>query len=164
MNSRQAEFERVAMPHLDSLLRFARRLSGDDSSARDLVQDTFLRAWRGFGSLRPESNVRAWLFQILIHAWRDAGRKALRSVLSVPLSRGMDFPGASDEPLEILDALDRLPEDQRTVLILGAVEGFTCREISEILGVPIGTAMSRLSRGRQALREALQRVPEKVAR
>ena len=166
MNERQAEFERVALPHLDGVLRFARRLTGGDARARDLVQETYLQAWRGFAGLRPDSNVRAWLFRILIHVAHDAGRKIRRSVPVVPLSLAMGIAGVSEQPSDLLEALDRLPEEQRATLILGAVEGFTCREISGILGVPIGTVMSRLSRGRQALRAALTEVPvsEKVGR
>jgi RNA polymerase sigma-70 factor (ECF subfamily) len=159
---RQEQFERGALPHLESLLRFARRLTGHDSAARDLVQETFLQAWRAFDRLRPDSNLRAWLFRILMHVSYDAGRRARRSVPIVPLSYGLAVPAASRaDSLEVLEALDLLPVDQRTVLILAAVEGFTCREASEILGVPQGTVMSRLSRARQAMRAALAPETEK---
>jgi RNA polymerase sigma-70 factor (ECF subfamily) len=156
MASRQAEFEALALPHLERLLRFARRL--DPSRARDLVQETYLQAWRAFPRLRPESNVRAWLFTILINTARAEGRRAARTPELVPLpDRWEGQSGASAaESVEVLQALDRLPEDQRSALILAVIEGFTSKEISEILRVPIGTVMSRLSRARQALRTALE--------
>jgi RNA polymerase sigma-70 factor (ECF subfamily) len=166
MGVRQNEFEKVAMPHLEPLLRFARRLAPDRSAAHDLVQETYLQAWRAFERLRPDSNVRAWLFRILINASRAEGRKSKRSLQVVPLGGGRDARSATstEESLGVLEALDRLQEDQRTVLILCAAEGFTCREVSEILTVPIGTVMSRLSRGREALRSALALDFQKVSR
>ncbi len=166
MSWRQNEFERVALPHPASLLRYARRLAANRSAANDLVQEKYLQAWRAFEQLRPDSNVRAWLFRILINAWRGEGRKAGRSVLVVPLDCGRDArsEGFLQESLEVLDALDRLPSEQRDVLILAVAEGFSCREVSDILSIPIGTVMSRLSRGRQALRLALASDFQKVVK
>jgi len=166
MGERQNEFERVAMPHVDSLLRFARRLAQGPYTANDLVQETYLQAWRAFDRLRPDSNVRAWLFRILVNTARGEGRKAKRSLQLAPLVEGRSARAAIaiEESLGVLEALDVLPAEQRTVLILAVVEGFMCREVSEILSVPIGTVMSRLSRGRQALREALASDFQKVAR
>jgi RNA polymerase sigma-70 factor (ECF subfamily) len=166
MGGRQDDFERAALPHLESLLRFARRLVGGRAGSHDLVQETYLHAWRAFGRLRPNSNVRAWLFQILINTFRGQGRKAKRSLELAPLS--VVWQGRTEssveESLSVLQALDRLPPDQRTVLILGVVEGFTSREMSEILNVPIGTVMSRMSRARQALRNVLAPEAESVGR
>jgi len=163
MSDRQAEFERVALPHLEGLLRFARRLAKDPSSARDLVQETFLQAWRAFARLRPDSNVRAWMFRILINVHRGEGRKARRrpDVSTLPNKWA---ESSVEESVGVLEALDRLPEEQRTVLVLGVVEGFTAREMSEILDVPAGTVMSRLSRARQAMRNALAPEAEHVGR
>jgi RNA polymerase sigma-70 factor (ECF subfamily) len=166
MSDRQAEFERVALPHLEGLLRFARRLAKDPSSARDLVQETFLQAWRAFARLRPDSNVRAWLFRILINVHRGEGRKS-RRMPEVPMLSALPEQCAEASVLEslgVLEALDRLPEERRTVLILAVVEGFTAKEISEILSVPAGTVMSRLSRARQAMRNALASEAEHVGR
>jgi RNA polymerase sigma-70 factor (ECF subfamily) len=165
MGGRQTEFERVAMPHVESLLRFARRMSRSSRArADDLVQETYLQAWRAFGRLRPDSNVRAWLFTILINTIRGEGRKAQRSVELLPLNlhSAVASRESAEESLGILEALNRLPEDQRTVLILSAVEGFTSREIAEILNVPPGTVMSRVSRARQAMRTALAPETENV--
>ena len=166
MGERQDEFERVAMPHVASLLRFARRLTANRSAANDLVQETCLRAWRAFDGLRPGSNVRAWLFRILINTSRGEGRKAKRSLELASFCREANprsMPSV-DESVELLDALDALPRDQKETIILVMIEGFTCREASEILSVPQGTVMSRLSRARQALREELASNCSRVSR
>lgn len=137
------------------MLRFARRL--DASGADDLVQEALLQAWRGFHQFRDGSNVRAWLYRILVNAFYGQGRKIRAAPAMVPLE-DQNPAGANSRALERLEmnqALEALPLEQRTVLLLAVVEGFTCREVSEILGVPIGTVMSRLSRGRQSLREKL---------
>lgn len=159
MQSRQAEFERVAIPQSGSLLRFACRLTNDRATAEDLVQETLLQAWRSFHQFEPASNIRAWLFRILVNTFYGQGRKNRLAPVIVPLSAGIRSRAVStDETLEVLDALDQLPSEQREVLLLGVVEGFTCSEVSKILSVPIGTIMSRLSRGRRALREKLNPV------
>jgi RNA polymerase sigma-70 factor (ECF subfamily) len=138
------------MPEAQRLLRFALRLTHDTPSAEDLVQEVLLKAWRSFHQFRDGTNARAWLYRILVNAFHEQGRK----VRSGPIPVNNKVP-AMIERLEVNQALDSLPEEHRTVLLLGVVEGFTCREISEILAVPIGTVMSRLSRARQALREKL---------
>lgn len=151
MASRQDEFERVALPHSRSLLRVARRLTANSSAAEDLVQETLLSGWRGFHQLRPDSNARAWLFRILFNAFHAQGRR--KSPVTVPLNAETpSFSPARDEVLEISRALNCLEVEHRAVLLLAVVEGFTCREIADILHVPIGTVMSRLSRARQAMR------------
>jgi RNA polymerase sigma-70 factor (ECF subfamily) len=156
--STQEKFERLVMPEAPRLLRFAHRLTGDTHAAEDLVQEALFHAWRAFHQFRDGSSARAWVFRILVNAFYGQGRRARLSA------------GSSHEPvsnptvhrrLEIEQALNTLPEEHRTVLLLGVVEGFTCREVSEILSIPIGTVMSRLSRARQALREELS---EKVIR
>jgi RNA polymerase sigma-70 factor (ECF subfamily) len=138
------------MPEAQRLLRFALRLTHDTPSAEDLVQEVLLKAWRSFHQFRDGTNARAWLYRILVNAFHEQGRK----VRSVPIPVNNKVP-AMIERLEMNQALDSLPVEHRTVLLLGVVEGFTCREIAEILAVPIGTVMSRLSRARQALREKL---------
>ncbi len=151
------EFERVAMPHARSLLRFALRLTQNSFAAEDLVQDTLLLAWRGFRQFEPGTNARAWLFRILVNAFRGETRK-VRSApqISELTSEARGVPGSNFEAAAVTQALDRLGTDQRTVLLLAVVEGFTCREIAQILSIPIGTVMSRLSRAREAMREALR--------
>jgi RNA polymerase sigma-70 factor, ECF subfamily len=154
--TRQQDFERLAMPHTRSLLRVARRLTPDLSTAEDLVQETMLSAWRGFHQFTAGTNERAWLFRILINAAHARGRKLQSAPQTVPISEH-DFPVDASAPMavEVTRALDELPLEQREVLMLGVVEGFTSQEMSEILSIPIGTVMSRMSRGRQALRAKL---------
>jgi RNA polymerase sigma-70 factor (ECF subfamily) len=149
--TQQEAFERIAMPHLRSLLRVARRLTVESASAEDLVQETMLLAWRGFHGFQTGTNARAWLFRILFNAFYGQGRKAQRAPLPVPTV----VEAKLQEAVEIREALEALPLEQRTALLLCVVEGFTCREAAEILNVPIGTVMSRLSRARQELRNSL---------
>lgn len=141
------------MPHLAALLRVARRLTLDQASAEDLVQETMLLAWRGFHGFEPGTNARAWLFKILMNAFRGEARKARRESQE-PLP-GPGVVPAIQEAAEIAEAVDALPVEQRTVLMLCVVEGFTSRETAEILNVPMGTVMSRLSRAREELRRSL---------
>ena len=149
----------MAIPQSGSLLRFACRLTNDRAAAEDLVQETLLQAWRNFHQFEPESNIRAWLFRILVNRFYGQGRKTRLAPVMVPLSPGIRSRAAStDETLEVLEALGQLPSEQRAVLLLGVVEGFTCNEVAKILSVPIGTVMSRLSRARRALREKLSPV------
>lgn len=141
----------MAMPQARNLLRFARRLTSDPTAAEDLVQETLMRAWRGFDQFRGGTNARAWLFRILLNTFYGQGRKKRLTV--VPLGdTDRAGPVGNHIAFEITDALAKLPADQRTVLLLGSVEGFTCREISEMLQIPMGTVMSRMSRARQAMR------------
>ncbi len=151
MINREQEFADVAITQTASLLRFARRLTSDPWAAEDLVQETFMRAWRGFDQFRGGTNARAWLFRILLNNFYGQARKGRLTLVSLDETdkAGANGNGAS---LEVTEALARLPEDQRAALMLGVVEGFTCREISEMLGIPIGTVMSRLSRARLAMR------------
>jgi RNA polymerase sigma-70 factor (ECF subfamily) len=144
------------MCHTRSLLRVARRLTANAAAAEDLVQDCLLLAWRNFHQLRPDSNARAWLFRILFNAFYGDQRKLRRVPESIPLAADVGA-GARDpgEAMDVSRALDSLQLDHRAVLLLGVVEGFTCGEMAEILGVPVGTVMSRLSRARQAMRERL---------
>ena len=162
MGAKQDEFERTAMPHSGSLLRVARRLSSDAASAEDLVQETLLRAWRNFRQFRAGTNARAWLFRILMNSFyaQSRRRRAEPDTLGIsdadegspesPASGMFDFDAA-----DVTRALAALPIKHRTVLLLGVVEGFTCREIAAMLALPVGTVMSRLSRARHALRVQL---------
>jgi len=156
MKRTEDEFEQVAMPHARSLLRFALRLTGNSFAAEDLVQETLLLAWRGFHQLERETNARAWLFRILVNAHRGQHRKTRSAPETVELKPGITAVcDAGAGHLEVTQALQRLGSDHRTVLLLAVVEGFTCREIAEILAVPMGTVMSRLARARKRLASAL---------
>jgi len=152
------------MPHSRSLLRVARRLSSDRFSAEDIVQEALLRAWRSFDQFRAGTNARAWLFRIMINAFYEQGRRSQAGSVVMPLDEAPEAQQrpagglALPEATAISRALDALSVEHRAVLLLGVVEGFTCREMAEILSVPIGTVMSRLSRARQALRDQLEPV------
>src|SRR6478672_9771080 len=154
MAARQDEFERMAMPHVSSLLRVARRLSRDRAAAEDLVQETMLRAWRARGQFREGTNARAWLCRILFHQFYSQGRRLRTELQAVPPPVA-DRRADVSEAMELKDALAALTPEHRAVLLLAVVEGFTCQEMAGILSLPVGTVMSRLSRARQALRERL---------
>ena len=155
------EFERIALVYHEVLLRVACRILRSESLAEDAVQETLLSAWRAFHQFERGSNCRAWLFRIMLNGIRKDRRRA------VPLAELPDWQsldnlmtgGSSFEFLVHLDAtaaLDALPETQRSIFLLAAVEGFTCKEISAMQAIPIGTVMSRLSRSRAELRKVLQ--------
>ncbi|MBI1354063.1 MAG: sigma-70 family RNA polymerase sigma factor [Acidobacteria bacterium] len=160
-NRKREEFEAQAVPHLDSLYRTARRALGDPSRADDVVQDLYLRAWRSFDTFEPGTNCRAWLFKILLHCIHDHRRRWLSRP---PADDSDEILGrqTAPEPVpaavtdeELLQALDRLPEQSREILLLADVEGFAYKEIASLLQIRIGTVMSRLSRARGKLRESL---------
>jgi RNA polymerase sigma-70 factor (ECF subfamily) len=119
-----------------------------------------LLAWRGFPGFVTGTNARAWLFRILFNAFHGANRKAR---LETPPSEESVRP-MLQEAVEIAEALDALSLEQRTVLLLAVVEGFSCQEIAGILDVPIGTVMSRLSRARQELRKSLKPLAKEAYR
>lgn len=155
MGARQDEFEQIAMPHVRSLLRAARRLSLDPAASEDLVQEAMLLAWRGFHQFNRGANARAWLFRILFNCFYARARKERKAAFA-SLSEVQGGSGPMlQEAVEIAEAFQALHEEHRAVLLLGVVEGFTCQETAGILGVPIGTVMSRLSRARKALRDRL---------
>ena len=150
------------MPHLNGIFRAATRLLGSSSRAEDVVQDVYLQAWKSFHRFEPGSNCRAWLFKILFNCVNHYRRKwflfpALKQpeeFQEVNLAYTAPVPEhITDE--EILAALDRIPAEFRAVVTLVDVEEFAYREAAEISGIPIGTVMSRLSRGRKLLREQL---------
>jgi RNA polymerase sigma-70 factor, ECF subfamily len=152
------------MCHARSLLRVARRLTSGSASgstqAEDLVQECLLLAWRSFHQLREGSNAKAWLFRILFNCWYAQGRKLRKVPALVPLTTDVSISTPAgipryDEAMAVSRALEGLQNEHRTVLLLGVVEGLTCHEIAEVLSVPVGTVMSRLSRARQAMRTRL---------
>ena len=158
---RQNEFERLTMPHVRSMLRVARRLTLQADAAEDLVQESFLLAWRSFHQFQLGTNIRAWLFRIMINAFHAQSRKATPLVTALPaadseLGRRFRVEPSAPESAEVSRALAELSLEHRSVLLLSVVEGFTCEEIAGILNVPIGTVMSRLSRARQAMRNRLR--------
>jgi RNA polymerase sigma-70 factor (ECF subfamily) len=156
--SRSRHFERDALPHLPALYRMARQLVGAEA-ADDLVQETFLRAWKYFETFDSATNCRAWLFRILRNVWISRWRK---SRLELPLTETGDEPiepyyDWEDEFLrdemsvEVERALSELPADYRLAILLADVEELTYQEIARVTECPIGTVMSRLNRGRKML-------------
>jgi RNA polymerase sigma-70 factor (ECF subfamily) len=169
---RSQAFETEALAWLDALYRTALRLTRREADAEDLVQETYLKAFRGAGGFEPGTNLRAWLFTILHNAWRNRGRDRGRDPVEVDsglVERAADLPATGDGPEtpesrllrqtldpELQAAIDSLPEVFRQAVWLRDVEEFTYAEIADILDVPAGTVMSRISRGRQLLFDRLQ--------
>jgi RNA polymerase sigma-70 factor (ECF subfamily) len=156
----EQRFEREALPHQQVLYATACRLMRDPADAEDLVQETFLRAYRGFASYTPETNIRAWLFTILHRARTDQFRKVGRSPRTVALLDQGPSVAPAQECLargqeELARALANLPEPFRTAVVLRDVQDFSYHEIAQITRVPAGTVMSRIHRGRAQLRETL---------
>lgn len=147
--------ERI-VAHIAGLRRYARLLTRDSHRADDLVQDTLLRACAKWTLWRPDSDLRAWLFTIMHNLFINQLRAAPPH--SLPLDSSMEASHTEDASIGIdLDrALARLPDDQREVLLMVTVEDFSYAEVARATGVPIGTVMSRLSRGRRRLREVME--------
>jgi RNA polymerase sigma factor (sigma-70 family) len=154
-------FEETVLPHLDAAFNYARWLTRSDADAEDLVQDAYVRALRFFSSLRDE-DARAWLLTIVRNTWygrfpRRAGGAGVTVADEDPDQR----PDLSLDPEALLiqqqtvehvrDALEALPTDFREVLVLRELEGLSYKEIAAVVGIPIGTVMSRLARGRERL-------------
>jgi RNA polymerase sigma-70 factor, ECF subfamily len=167
-------FEVEALPYLDRLYSGALRLTRNPSDAEDLVQETLLRAFRAFHQFRRGTNIRAWLFRILTNTFINEYRKRRREPKTVPMEQHVEdwylYSRLADEGLEpsaeasvleslpdeeVQRALSSLPEPFRIAVLLADVEGFSYREIAEITGVPVGTVMSRLHRGRKTLEKEL---------
>jgi len=147
--------------HIPRLRRYARALTGDGARADDLVQDTLERALTKFHLWRADSDLRAWMFAIMHNVFVNQLKARRELELDENLAAGLEGPPRSD-PLEMRDldaALARLPAEQREVLLLVGLEQFSYVEASAALGVPLGTVMSRLSRGRERLRALMSGVP-----
>jgi RNA polymerase sigma-70 factor (ECF subfamily) len=157
----EGRFEREAIPHMQALYAGACRLTRNAPDAEDLVQETYLRAFRAFHLYKPGTNIRAWLFTILYRVRADHFRKAARSPRTVELiHEGPAVAPAQDRLAggqeEVRRALDRLPEPFRNAVVLRDMQDFTYEEIAGVLEVPMGTVMSRIHRGRSLLRGMLQ--------
>jgi RNA polymerase sigma-70 factor (ECF subfamily) len=172
----QARFAEQAMEHMPSLYTAALRMTRNPADAEDLVQETYLKAYRAFGSFTEGTNLKAWLYRILTNTYINIYRAKKRRPDETDVE---DFENlylyhrlggtegatagrsAEDQVLdrfteaEVKDAIEALPEQFRMAVILGDVEGFSYKEMADILDVPIGTVMSRLHRGRRALQKRL---------
>ena len=160
--SPEERFEVEAMPHLNDLFRTALRMTGERGHAEDVLQEVYLQAWRSFERFEEGTNCRAWLYKILFHCVSHQRRKWYRLPLLKEneqfLEANLVQPTAVAQEItdgEILAALDKIPSDFRSVVLLVDVEEFAYKEVAEILAIPIGTVMSRLSRGRGRLRQHL---------
>lgn len=172
----QAQFAELAMPFMDQLYSAALRMTRNPADAEDLVQETYLRAYRGFGGFQAGTNLKAWLYKILTNTYINIYRAKKRRPDEVDFDNAEDFflfrrlggleaaeAGKTPESLVldampesvVKDALDALPEQFRVAVLLADVEGFSYKEIAEITEVPIGTVMSRLHRGRKQLQARL---------
>ncbi len=172
----QATFAEQAMPLMSSLYAAAVRMTRNAADAEDLVQETYLRAYRGFGGFEEGTNLKAWLYRILTNTYINMYRAKQRRPDETELDEtedlylyrrlgGLEAAAASrsaeDELMdwftdaEVKDAIESLPEQFRLAVLLADVEGFAYKEIAEILDIPIGTVMSRLHRGRKALQKRL---------
>ncbi len=172
----KADFHEEALPHMDAVFRFALRLSGSQDQAEDLVQETFLRAFRSWDKYTPGTQCKSWLFTICRNVFlrqRERGQRHdeivsenvdrssgpfevvnpvwVKAVKADP--EGEFFDAIVDEA--VLERIQELPEDYRTAVVLSDLEGFTYQEISEMTEVPVGTVKSRLFRGRRLLQSAL---------
>jgi len=166
-------FEELAMPLFPSLYNFAHWLTQNRDEAEDLVQETYMKALKGFASFQQGTNFRAWIYRILRNTFLTS-RSGLRERVTVPIDgEDLELPAASDTPeSEILaradrqlvqNALERLPVPFREIILLCDVEEMSYREIAETLTIPVGTVMSRLSRARAAMRQLLASETRKAA-
>lgn len=178
---RLSSFEAEALPHLDAVYRFALRLTGGSApDAEDLVQETFLRAYRAWEQYTPGTSAKSWLFTICRNTFlrhRDRERRRDEIVEQVAREREAEapagpagelplfMPAAQDDPegelfrnmidASILDAIERLPHDFRDAVVLSDLEGLSYAEVAAVLGIPVGTVKSRLFRGRRLLQKEL---------
>jgi RNA polymerase sigma-70 factor (ECF subfamily) len=169
---KQRDFQREAMVHIDSLYNFALRMTGDPEDANDLVQETYMKAYRFFDSFEKGTNCKAWLFRILKNSYINKYRKESKEPDKVDYDEIKEFyhsvkhssldSNDMQEKMfaellddEVAQALESLPEDFKEVVQLCDIEGFTYEEIANMVDCPIGTVRSRLHRGRKILREKL---------
>jgi RNA polymerase sigma-70 factor (ECF subfamily) len=166
-------FEEAVLPHLDAAFNYARWLTKSDADAQDVVQDAYVRALRFFSSLRGD-DARAWLLTIVRNTWyaRFSRQGRDRHVAFDPMKNDPPADGLDPErqlvqqqTVELVrSAVEQLPVDFREVIVLRELEGLTYKEIAEVAGIPIGTVMSRLARGRERLLAILESARTRAGR
>ncbi len=178
-NIQEKTFEQEFLPHIDALYNFAFHLTYDEEDAQDLVQETLLKAFRFIDSYQKGTNSKAWLFKILKNAFINDYRKQSKRPNKVDFQDIVNFHDSEDSALsgsldlreeifqdmigdEVMIALNTLPVDFRTVILLCDVEGFTYEEMAKIIDIPIGTVRSRLHRARNLLKEKLKSYAESL--
>jgi RNA polymerase sigma-70 factor (ECF subfamily) len=171
-SEKQRSFEREALPHSDLLYNYALRMTNNSADADDLVQETYLKAYRFWDKYEQGTNIRAWLFRIMKNSYINRYRKESKEPDTVDYEDVQNFyTSVRDESADANDlqetlfgnlldddiakAIAELPEDFRTVVILCDIEGLTYEEIAEFVDCPLGTVRSRLHRGRNLLRSKL---------
>jgi RNA polymerase sigma-70 factor, ECF subfamily len=163
---RVEDFEAAAIPHLADLYRSASLLLRDSSEAEDLVQEVYLEAWKSFHRFELGTNCRAWLFKILFHRLYHFRRRLIKASRVEAFGSPADQENIAAEPPvpqeirdeDILLALEKVPVEFREVVLMADVEDFSYKDIANTLKIPLGTVMSRLSRGRRVLRRELAEV------
>jgi RNA polymerase sigma-70 factor (ECF subfamily) len=156
-------FEAEAMQHIHDLYRTAVRLTMSQTDADDLVQETYMQAWKSFEQYEPGTNCRAWLYKILFNKFDHYRRKKYTQAKYIQEADELVFVTSAFTPSvpehltddEVIAALNKLPEHYRSVILLADVHEFDYKEVAVILGIPIGTVMSRLSRARAQLKRSL---------
>ena len=171
-NDKQRAFEQEALPHADLLYNYALRMTNNQANAEDLVQETYLKAYRFWDKYEPGTNIRAWLFRILKNSYINRYRKQSKEPGTVDYEEIQNFytsvrdegsdPNDLQETLfgnllddDVAGAIAALPHDFRTIVILCDIEGLTYEEIADLVDIPLGTVRSRLHRGRKLLRNKL---------
>lgn len=174
MEDKHKEFEKEMLPHMAALYNFALRMTGDPDEAKDLVQETYMKAYRFYDKYSQGTNAKAWLFRIMKNSYINRYRKESKEPDKVDYDEIKDFYATVKGSVvdtndlqekifgnlfedEVAKALQDLPEEFRTVVILCDIEGYTYEEIADFIEIPIGTVRSRLHRGRKMLRESLRR-------
>ncbi len=166
---KQQQFEQEALPHLDAVYRFALRLTGSPADAEDLVQETFLRAYRSWDHYTPGTAAKSWLFTICRNAFlRQRQQETRRTQVmqeAAPAETPLFMPAYQDDPEgsffrglvdeTVLQHINEIPEEFREVVLLSDLEGLAYAEIAKVLDVPLGTVKSRLFRGRKLLQKVL---------
>jgi RNA polymerase sigma-70 factor, ECF subfamily len=159
-------FEAEAMQHIDDLYRTATRLTRDATDADDLVQETYMQAWKSFDSYELGTNCRAWLYKILFNKFDHHRRKKYTQAKYFQEADELVFANSVQKvsvpenltDSEVIAALDKLPDHYRSVVLLADVHEFDYKEVAQILDIPIGTVMSRLNRARTQLKKSLAKV------